>query len=462
MSVRNLESYHDVEVVVLGAGPAGLSASLAAIEGKKRVLLIDQGSSHENYFSTDEINPLHQAVGGIGGTAKAWGGQCGTFSEIDEQNWLSCMSDKTFAEIEAGISRITSILKIPLKRHNIYPNLDSKLRASLKSSDSFGVAHTVYPNSLNFREFFSELFSSENFVYVEAYVSSMYVDDKLKTTRLNLADGRTLDVETKTVIVALGTMATTRLLKQSFSSILEVRETPLDHPQTYVMEIQGRIPSFYRKRIYFKSKRYFFKRKITFREGKRQCVFELHSEIGSLPQLLKPKNFHKESPLLIVNYFVNYLGLKILRRTITSKCRSRIWIQSDQWHIESRVNSKNGAQHLGWSIDSETLKFIKRSAEKYADVLKLIGFQGIELYSEEKIRESITHSFHPSSTLELKGSTPGQLVNQFGRISKKSNLVIASSAIFPYSGWINPTLQIMGFSYAATKAITLGHLLDTQ
>ena len=462
MSVLNLEGYQDVEVVILGAGPAGLSASLAAIEEKKRVLMIDQGSSRENYFSTDEINPLHQAVGGIGGTAKVWGGQCGTFSEIDEQNWLSCISNKTFTEIEAGISRISSLLKIPLKRHNIYPNLDSKLRASLKSSDCFGVAHTVYPKSLDFREIFSELFTSENFIYIEACVTSMDVDDKLKTTRLNLADGRTLDVETKTVIVALGTIATTRLLKQSFSSILKIKESPLDHPQAYVMEIQGRIPLFYRKRIYFKSKLSFFKKKVTYSDGKRQCVFELHSEIGSLPQLLTPKNFHKGSFLLVVNYLVNYLGLKILRRTITSRCRNRIWIQSDQWHIESRVNNKTRTQHLAWSIDSETLKFMKKSAENYSDVLKRNGFQGIELYSEEKIRESITHSFHPSSTLELKGSPSGQLVNQFGRISTTSNLVIASSAIFPYSGWINPTLQIMGFSYSATKAITLSHLLDSQ
>ena len=66
----------EFDLLVLGAGPAGLSAAKSALDRKLRVLMIDSGN---RFLSLDEDyeNRKSVVVGGIGGTAKVWGGQCG-------------------------------------------------------------------------------------------------------------------------------------------------------------------------------------------------------------------------------------------------------------------------------------------------------------------------------------------------------------------------------------------------
>ena len=456
MSDKSFDSYSDIEVIVLGAGPAGLSACLAAVEAEKRVLLIDQGKGYLNYFSTDDHYPLDQAVGGIGGTAKAWGAQCGTFSEIDERDWLSSVGTRTFNEIEKGISRMGSYLKLPIRKHNAYMFLERKLRKSLDSDRSFGLAHTIYSQSKNFKVIFSKLINSYFFNYIEGTVLKLSTDNGTQIKQIVLTDGKTLDVAKKKVVVALGAIATTRLIQNTSLPSIKVNAEVLDHPQAYVMNINGYIPWIYRKNIYFKSGNSHFKRKITYFEDGRQIIFELHTDIGNLRKFFSLLRYNVGATRLILHYIVNYIGLKFLRTTLTSECKHSIWIQTNQLPINTMRGEQDCLQPLNWSLDSNTLLFIKHSARKYAEFLTSIGVEGIELLSTERILESLSHSFHPSGTLELSNSVSGQLARQLGRIDSQSNFIVTSSALFPHSGWINPTLIIMGFSYAATKVLVSG------
>lgn len=441
-----------VDVVVLGSGPAGLAVAYSLIEEGKEILFIDQGANTKNFFTSDSQNSLEQSVGGIGGVAKAWGGQCATFTKHDELLWRTAISSSSWNQLERGIEAIASYIQVPIRRFNMYKSLDKNFQKIIKVDQNFELLHTVYASNLDFDKLFASVLQSKLVHFYEAEVVKIQLENQTILNQIILQSGEILEVKQKQVFLALGTLATTRLISESSLDVFAIQNRVLDHPQAYVMEIIGKLPWRLRKSSYFRSGDNFFKRKIVYTEEFRECTFEIHIDIGSLRKLILNRKTNKLFICQVLHYITNYVGTKIFHRPLTSKCRNLVWIQIDQLPGESNNNvSSITKPTTHWEVDAQDFEFIKRATNNFGELLKSNKVENFRIFSKEEVELTLTHSFHPSSTIELRFEKKGGLANRLGSPNINANFAVVSAAVFPFSGWINPTLIIMGFAYASAK-----------
>ena len=154
----------DFDLLILGAGPAGLSAAYCAINAGKKVLMIDKGPSKFPHEIAG-VNPkaTKSVIGGIGGTARIWGGQCGTFTLKDEEDWKNSIRGESFGKLMKGSKMAARILQIPISAHNFYPKLEMNLRNFMCEDSSLTIAHTIYSKHLDFEITFKDLLLNPNF-----------------------------------------------------------------------------------------------------------------------------------------------------------------------------------------------------------------------------------------------------------------------------------------------------------
>ena len=96
MKVDIKETFGEFDLIIVGSGPAGLSAAKRALQLDKRVLNLDWGPHEFPNYSAHLFSSQIRSTGGLGGTAHHWGGQFGTLSEFDKANWKflsECDSD---------------------------------------------------------------------------------------------------------------------------------------------------------------------------------------------------------------------------------------------------------------------------------------------------------------------------------------------------------------------------------
>lgn len=448
-------NYWNVDLVIVGAGPAGLSATLAAIESDQRVLLVDQGRSWENYYVPNGLANIPKFVGGVGGTANAWGGQCGTFTAKDFKDWQTILDEFTLDSWLNGIETISKKLSLPIKDWNLYFGLDSKLKSLFSSVQEGEVLHTVYVKDICIENYFAKYLQSPQLTFLKDEVAKLHFDSKLRTSSIEFTSGQKVNVGNAKIVVALGAVSTTKLIHSSLPLKFPQPNSFLDHPQGYVFEITGRTPRELKSIGYFKKGNNFYKRKFSITLDKRECVFEIHQ------QARKPsfKITSFKSIFVIFRdsfcYLLDILGLRFFGVSVTQNVCSRIWVQSDQKRSNMEKDNNVSLEILSWSISNNDVEFIIRASLKFAQWLESLGISIVGQINPLEIRNGLTHSFHPSSSLVKLGLDEDYLISRFGRLSDCSNTIIASSAIFPFTGWVNPTLNIMGFSYAATKSLLL-------
>jgi choline dehydrogenase-like flavoprotein len=62
-------------------------------------------------------------------------------------------------------------------------------------------------------------------------------------------------------------------------------------------------------------------------------------------------------------------------------------------------------------------------------------------------------AFHPSGTVQAGPVNGDSITDQYGKLYEFKNSWVASSAIFPTSGWSNPSLLIMAYSALVVRQI---------
>lgn len=448
-------NYWNVDLVIVGAGPAGLSATLAAIESDKRVLLIDQGQSWKNYYLPSDLTNIPKFVGGVGGTANAWGGQCGTFTAKDLKDWQVILDEFTLESWLNGIKMISKQLSLPLNDCNLYFGLDSRLKAHFSSVEEGEVLHTLYVKDIFIKNYFAKCLQSPRLTLLKEEVAKLHFDRNLNASSLEFTSGQKVNLGAAKLVVALGAVSTTKLIHKSLFLSYPLPCSILDHPQGYVFEITGKKPIYLNSIGYFKKGKTFYKRKFCITLDERECVFEIHQQAKKPTFRLTTFKSIFVTIRDSVCFLLDIVGLKFFRMSITQNVISRVWVQSDQKLSNLVTENDISRENPNWRISENDIEFILRASHIFAQWLESVGVIIHGKIDAIAVRDGLTHSFHPSSSLVRLEFDETYLVSRFGRISERSNTLIASSAIFPLTGWINPTLNIMGFSYAATKELLL-------
>jgi hypothetical protein len=225
------------DVCIVGAGPAGITASLELEDSGLKILLVDSGTSNSNsqvQSNSDAIikntlnhAPMHEAIRAqLGGTSSIWGGRCVpldstdfqvrdymknsgwpiSFDEINKYYPSACTyslcgkpnfsSLLNATKLNGGLTpsmKDGNVLSSSLERWSLPVNFWINYQSRLKDSSSISVLTGFSCTKINFKK-------------IKNHVSSIYVKN-LQGSRKKIC--------AKYYIVACGGLETTRLLLDS-------------------------------------------------------------------------------------------------------------------------------------------------------------------------------------------------------------------------------------------------------
>lgn len=447
------ERFGEFDLVIVGSGPAGLSAAKKALQRGLRVLNLDWGPHDFPHYSALLKSQQVRVTGGQGGTAHYWGGQFGVLSEIDKANWeiVGKLNSKFFQKLEEAERSLCGDIGVDYSDFKTYP-----LETFSKEIVNQKLRTTVIPKQFGILKMFSQVISDSNYHFVS--------DMKLVSIEKNTDDFRTLHFEKESLkigkvplVVATGCIEATRIIRNSL--VLNKESLPKnlgtnlsDHPSIYgseykVLKRPKRLPP----EVFFENGKR--KQEISIYDSEigrfRSGVFEIRKVIDEIKKNPLEKVFYSSSNLKSIMLILG-LCSKLSRRYRT---RYLLWYQIEQnRNSESRIKFESDALSSQWSLsdkDFEMFALLKERGElemmKY-DIKKSLQ---VSIGPESKYSQA----FHPSGTMTIGLNPEECAINPYGGVYKIPNTWVASSALFPTGGWINPSLVIMSFGYLVVDDI---------
>jgi hypothetical protein len=437
------------DAIVIGAGPSGLMSSRTAQEAGLNVLLIDSGLTQTDIFSSRlEKNSSKYKSGGLGGASINWGAQCVLPSNYDFEKWLMATgaNNEYLKLVYDSIATTSTFLNLPINLDGRYFGNEIELY-----SDKATTRHSIYLKDGQLNNYFKTVISELRFI------------DNFQISNLEIRDGLVVgiyhsdnfySVSSKKLILACGTLATTYLINNSIYGG-ETNTFPLqDHPHGYVASFMGSHPKGLRKAQIHKSKGFLFKRKFEYHSTsqKRSGIFEFHYDL--IGNGLRASGFEK--PLKMFNKilsFINRLTFKYSRRVFFNVPLIHIWVQIEQ-EKGKYLNFDNGVISSSWGLSETDREFIKELQQHVIGVCQEMGLDLMwkpSFENMEFINSHFVDAFHPSGTLTMNKNPSLGLVDEFGVVHGVSNLLINSAAVWPISGWFNPTFLQMAIADLNTK-----------
>ena len=132
-------------IIIIGAGPAGMSSALAGIRAGHKVIVIDMGENDGSYYHVQGTTHFEKGAGGILGIDNFWGAQLIYPTERDIQNFRNLAGDYVVDEILSGVQEIQDFLKLEIHKDNKYPEVDFSISDQLPHQ--FRLIHSKFlPN----------------------------------------------------------------------------------------------------------------------------------------------------------------------------------------------------------------------------------------------------------------------------------------------------------------------------
>jgi hypothetical protein len=416
------------DLIVIGAGPAGLMWVHTGITMGKKVLLIDQGSYSEPSYSSIKL-PLSSEskikLGGIGGTANAWQGQCVRLEKNQFEAIFKPTSDADFDDYLRESALIETLLGI--KIGNRSSKLERRARRELNLTDEIGVKFSYIPSILDWRKIFRTSLSHNNLDYLEATVTSLD-SEKNRISGIVLKENKKMLVgESTKVVVTTNAITTNKLLNGLDSSLKENgnRDTwVFDHPWRTKYRYINRKNIFVRRKLfnfhvglgYRMTSKYKFEVRA---EGEPIGVFELRPDFqGHI--------IHKA----IARGTQKVFGVSIIAPNFID-----VWCQISQ----SKKHSYGDSDSLENALDLDDiarLEYVEKTAGK---ILEKTGFK----FVSEIENSSIEQAFHTTGTVEFSSEGNLQKFDYPGVANKIKNLHVSGAACLGNCSWINPTFSIL-------------------
>ncbi len=441
----------DSNYIIFGAGPVALACAKTLSELNLRYIImsIDDHQGIENKLNYGKnLNLDEKYIGGIGGTARLWGGQCGFFNFSDYENWEN---------FELGVDFDQSNFAKAIIQCSNYIGIDPlALKNSSTSKTELKIARTIYPSNIEIKNIFKEIIYEDKIYYRKLIECYLETEDNHVIVFENKEE--LVIPKTKNVIFALGAVGNLNLYRKSIFTkhLIKSKIGVLDHLSFYPLRFKGtnNFPKFpldeYINKNKFKNKYYFSNHYSPDKDGPtflQQGIAEFH-------------------PLYIwegqskISFLINLS--KRITNFIFKKLKLPISVKPEQFSVFMQIEQSIGSQryveineYKGISISDQDIDFI----HLFIRNLKEFFIQeDIEILEEEKIDKksipSLFQAFHPSSVFNFPFKGRGlPLVNFEGRPVGSTNLNFVGSCCFPTPGWINPTLMAMSHASYVTRRL---------
>ena len=440
-----------MKMVIVGAGPAGLTAARVAISRGCEILVIDRGVHPNPSYSTANIPPGKESAptGGIGGTARIWSGQ---LIPLMEKDFATGDFDHLISRASYGkhVSEVYSWFKLRKPRLLYFRAIHSFPKIRHRTDYSL-----VLKNPQLERYFLNTIRQiKSSILYREV---SRFEVDANSSVCLVFMDGSKLDLnEEDVVILAAGTMGNTRILLSSDlpQQVKNLGKNLSDHPSGYVGRIRPKhLYGAYRAPSIRLAPNYSLRIKhlVGLESTSGYGCFEIHPHKSPI-QLKELRNSVKvwgwsrvviDIAVRLTNFFLGILPFQTWRIAQGAD----VWMQFEQVNrLESRVVLDGRNFQYEWGLGCEDLDNYNRNLAEIERILAP-SCGNIDLDYLDTILNLNNWAIlanHPSGTVSDKDVISHGGISSL--LGEKYRLVIAGGAILPRSSWVNPTLTIMAIT----------------
>lgn len=428
---------HDYDLIVIGAGPAGLMWAREALRLNKQVLLIDQGHFEQPTYSSINVpwrdNPkIH--LGGIGGTANAWQGQCIKLDESQFKMIFSMASDADYETYCAASSEVASLLGIKFGLNNY--KFEKRARKELNLPNEIKVRHSYMPTKQDWREIFKRELSSFNLTQLEREVRTFRLEEN--RVKAIIFEDNTEMLVRNSAVVALCTNAV-----QAAKIVNSLKGNPnspeltdnirvFDHPWRTKYRLSSSQNKFVKRKIFsfHMNSKVKMKTKYKFEvieKGVGIGVFELRPEFkGSLASKFLARGTQK------------LFGFSIIAPTYVD-----IWCQIAQ----SKAHLYGDAATMLDAMDPDDVNRLELLERVAVRTMQIAGFDSVS----EIPNASIEQAYHTTGTIVFSSENNPQVFRYPGIANNTEDLYISGAAGFGNCSWVNPTFSILALASITAK-----------
>lgn len=502
------------DIIIVGGGAVGLLAAVYLASRKVRVLVLEAGPEHVDPESQSIFQAavssgrkhvgLHQGrFRALGGTTNFWGGQLVRFdrSVFSPRPWISdAVWPLGLDDVEPFYSECEALLGVPNELND-----DRKVISRLQIpreyvDDDLEYFFTRWLTEKNFRFRFGGFLASNEYIAVvtNAPVTGLRLaPDFGRIAAVGIASrGATTEVSTRHVVLANGTVELVRLLQhrtitgevppwassqwlgRGFMDHLEgtianVHPTDaklfhclFDNVFMHGMKLQPRLRLSEDRQakqkllgaaihVKFESQEHFENAKIFISgllRGRFSHPRHLPKEAWAALRLGLPMAWHYLVNQRIWSPAGGDIQLRIMlehapRISSTIKLTENV----DKYGMQTPA--------LNWAFSAgEEIRTIQAAAalsKKYFESRGIARVSVPDAISEGKseLLESFVDTYHHMGGARMAGSQFDGVVDPIGRVFGSTNLYIMGAAIFPVSGFANPTLTALALALRTSEAI---------
>lgn len=402
LKIRNLYDY-----IIIGSGPASAIITNNLLKKKKRFLVLERGSYQKNFIkkiSSDKFKIANDSrIFGIGGTSNTWSH---IYSLMSQNEMLNNNSKNIWPLTHEKLKFWCN--KVALKYNFKVSNINTK---------------KIYKNKFYLRKFienknptrFAKYFKN-NKIDIITNCKAEYVDEYKKKALVNFyIDKKKYSINTKKVIICAGAIESCSIVKKS----IEKKELKYFKNRKYIGRYFMEHPKCYVGVIKYPNREIIDKFKV--KTKKRE-----NSYIGLS---LYEKNVRT------LNTYVRFEESKSLF-TLKNKFLVKIFFEMEPSY-KNRIYFKKNKINIILKMNKNEINSGKKLLAEVKNEFSLKP----ELENLELITNNLLDASH-----HMGGLCYPKIVDKNLKIRGFSNVYCCSSAIFPTSGSVNPTLIICGLA----------------
>jgi hypothetical protein len=427
------------DVIVIGAGPAGLTWVDEALKTNKKVLLIDQGEFETATYSSIgvgwESNPDVQ-LGGVGGTANAWQGQCVLLDAIQFREIFGIKEIEeynTYLEVSKPLAR-----KLSVRFDHRAERLKCRAMNELQLPDNVRIKFSYMPVVQDWNRIFKSALKSESLDLLIARVDSLKSEGSFISS-ICLFDNREIQLSQQTqLVIATNSISTAQLL----SRIGDIN-TNLNRPgQLLVFDHPWRTKYRYESNGNKFAKRKIFSYHLGFNcRMKTKYKFEVLVEDRAIGVFeLRPEYRGSFFSKIVVRGSQKLLGYSLINPTYVD-----VWCQIAQ---SIPIEFPNSGV-IEESLHKQDYEKLVKLEEISRDVLLKSGYKLINTHANHLVNQA----FHTTGTVQYLDERARVKIDYPGVAINFQNLYVSGGAGLGNCSWVNPTFTIMAMaSLCAQKA----------